>query len=1099
MMKKKNFFSSGKRLMRSVLFALVGCFCTYAASAQNYIPQIGDKIKTDDGVFIVRGANLISNPSFDEGLTDWTDGKGNPLSETNFAIVPGEGPDGTACLSALSGAGSNSEKSMKTGWAITEGKTYLFSCWAKRTASGMSSNTQYSKICQGNSATDAGTQITLVNYKADTWVQTQAVFTAEKPYCVAQFGWLNSATSLDCFFLGEVELSSELSTDKLEGAIADAELLLTSTEEGSERGQYTAEVRKALQDAIDAARNMLSTASTQQEVNDAYAELTAAQSLYRDSANPPFTVGVKYSLIHNSGRYLTTGGDNGYVKIFDADDESLAQVFTLVPAPEGAVAKGYNLKAEDGTYIYREGSWDTKSSSTVDLTTANAIFQVVDYGTFIQLKNMGSGSVLGTDATSSGAGVYSNKNGTGSNNCWNIKKFVPVSERDDQYYFEETLENALNKYDGINSALCGVKAFMISAEAYKAFGDAIAASQEMTDYAAAKALLLDAMAAFDANKINPPVEGVEYHIIHVSNNTLHQGEGSTQPTLATTDETTEQKFSFVPSDIAGAYYIKNLATDSYLAKSTSSAWDTQWVSEASSDEAKWIISVYGEKMYTIQNVAGKGCLGCDATNDGSTIYCDKAASVNNSHWNVTDGSEDIPLEREAFEAALEQAKAVKGEMVEGYHPGEYFASDITAFAAVIAKAETDAKKAVDQETLDAVTAQLIIDTETYKGRAHEESVAPEYLQNLIAECKSEYDAAVVGIEKGQYTEAVKAAYSKAIEAAEAATDAEAAIVALTEARDTFRNSAITVERAAFKALIATAEGTLSTAVVGDCNGQYPAEAVDTYREAVAAAKTIYNNVETSQEGIDAALAELDAANKTFAAQKVTIDFSLLKSVIADANDAMKKAEPEKGDGPGKYPVAAFDKLAAAVNEAQSVVGSNTHNQNAVDDMADKLTLAVEEFNESRVDNDYSELQALVDYADQLLAGAVIGTEEGNYTQEDFDYLSASVAKCEGALSSTLQDEIDKAVKILKRDIDIFKGSVITSINAVFAKSGLTVSGGRLSMKNLPADAVVCVYTVGGQLVASAVGENVDLSLDNGIYIVRLTTNGTSVAKRIVVK
>lgn len=1098
-MKKNNFFSSGKELMRRVLFTLVGSFCALAANAQNYFPQIGDKIKTDDGVFIVRGANLISNPSFDEGLTDWTAGDGSSLSEANFAIVPGEGPDGTACLSALKSAGSGDPKSMKTGWAITEGKTYLFSCWAKRKASGMSNNTQYSKICQGTSAKDAGTEITRVNYKADTWMQTQVVFTAEKPYCVAQFGWLDSATSLDCFFLGEVEISSELSTDKLEGAIAEAELLLTSTEEGDKKGQYTTEVRKALQDAIDAAKNTLATASAQQEVNDAYAELTAAQSLYRESVNPPFTVGVKYSLIHNSGRYLTSGGDNGFVKIFDADEESLAQVFTFVPAPEGAVANGYNLKAEDGTYIYRVGSWDTKSSSTVDLTTANAIFQVVDYGTFIQVKNMGSGSALGTDATSSGAGVYSNKNGTGGNNCWNIRKFVPVSERDDQYYFEETLENALNKYDAINPALCGVKAFMISAEAYNTFGAAIAKSQEMTDYAAAKELLLDAMAAFDANKINPPVEGVEYHIIHVSNNTLHQAEGSTQPALATTDETTEQTFSFIPSDITGAYYIKNLATDSYIAKVTSSAWDTQWVSEAASDEAKWIISIYGEKMYTIQNVAGKGNLGCDATNDGSTIYCDKAASANNSHWNVTDGSENIPLEREAFEAALEQANTFKGEMVEGYHPGEYYASDITAFAAVIAKAEKDAKKAVDQETLDAVTAQLIADTETYKGKAHEESVAPEYLQNLIAECKSEYDAAVVGIEKGQYTEAVKAAYAEAITTAETATDAEAAIVALTEARDTFRNSAISVDRAAFKALIATAEDALSTAVVGDCNGQYPAEAVDTYREAVTAANTIYNNVETSQEGIDAALADLDAVYKTFVAQKVTIDFSLLKSVIADANTAMKNAEPEKGDGPGKYPVAAFDKLAAAVNEAQSVVGSNTHNQNAVDDMADKLTLAVEEFNESRVDNDYSELIALVEFAGQLLSNAVIGTEVGNYTQEDFDFLSASVAKCEGALNATLQDEIDKAVKILKRDIDIFKGSAITSINALFAKSGLTVSGGRISMKNLPADAVVCVYTVGGQLVASTAGGNVDLSLDKGIYIVRLTTNGASTAQRVVVK
>lgn len=1078
---------------------LVGFLCAYSAGAQNYIPQIGDKIKTDDGVFIVRGSNLIANPSFDDGLVDWTAGDNTALSESNFAIVPGGGPDGTACLSALSGGGSGSAQSVKTGWPVTEGKTYLFSCWAKRTAAGMSSNTQYSKICQGSSATDAGTQITLVNYQADTWVQTQAVFTAEKPFCVAQFGWLNSATSIDCFFLGEVEISSELSTDKLENAIADAELLLSSTEEGDERGQYTAEVRKALQEAIDAARKALSTASTQQEVNDAYTDIVAAQNLYRDSVNPPFTLGVKYSFIHNSGRYLTAGGDNGYVKIYDADDESLAQVFTLVPAPEGAVANGYNLRAEDGTYIYREGSWDTKSSSTIDLTTANAIFQVVDYGTFIQLKNMGSGSVLGTDATSSGAGVYSNKNGTGGNNCWTIKKFVPVSERDDKYYFEETLETAMNKYAGINPALCGAKAFMISAEAYDKFGNAIAESQEMTDYAAAKDLLLEAMANFDANKTNPPVEGVEYHIIHVSNNTLYQEAESTQPTLATTDETTEQKYSFIPSDIAGAYYIKNLATDSYLAKSTASLWDTQWISEASSDEAKWFISIYGEKMYTIQNVAGKGYLGCDASNHGSTIYCDKAASANNSHWNVTDGSEDTPLEREAFEAALEQANTVKTAMVEGYHPGEYFASDITAFAAVIAKAEADAKKAVDQDALDAVTAQLVADTEIYKKKAHEGSVATEYLQNLIAECNSEHDAAVVGVEKGQYTEAAKAVYLKAIEDAEAATDAETAIAALTDARDTFRNSAITVDRAAFKSLIAAAEDIQSTAVAGDCNGQYPAEAIETFNNAVATAKSVYNDVEMSQEDIDAAYTALDAATEAFTAQKVVIDFSLLKSVIADANETMKNAEPEKGDGPGKYPVSAFDELSSEVSIAQTAVGSNTLNQSAINEMADRLTLAIDKFNEARTDNDYSELQALIEYADKLLANAVIGTEVGNYTQEDFDYLSASVSKCEGALSSTLQDEIDKAAKILKRDIDIFEGSAITSIRTVFAKSNLTISDGRLCMNNLPANAYANVYTIDGKLVATSAGETIDMSLTKGVYVIRLTIGTTSESKRVVVK
>ena len=94
--------------------------------AQNVIPQKGDKITTNDGIFVVSGDNMITNPSFDDGFTDWTAGDNSALSEDNFEIVSSGGADGGAYLHGLGSAGSGSNKSLKRGWALTPGKTYVF-------------------------------------------------------------------------------------------------------------------------------------------------------------------------------------------------------------------------------------------------------------------------------------------------------------------------------------------------------------------------------------------------------------------------------------------------------------------------------------------------------------------------------------------------------------------------------------------------------------------------------------------------------------------------------------------------------------------------------------------------------------------------------------------------------------------------------------------------------------------------------------------------------------------------------------------------------------------------------------------------------------
>lgn len=74
-------------------------------------------------------------------------------------------------------------------------------------------------------------------------------------------------------------------------------------------------------------------------------------------------------------------------------------------------------------------------------------------------------------------------------------------------------------------------------------------------------------------------------------------------------------------------------------------------------------------------------------------------------------------------------------MKPGYKTGEYFQEDITAFSKVISKAKSDANKAQSQEALDAVTAQLLVDIDTYVAKKHDH----DYL-NLTA-LKAEIDKA----------------------------------------------------------------------------------------------------------------------------------------------------------------------------------------------------------------------------------------------------------------------------------------------------------------------------------------------------------------------
>ena len=100
---------------------------------------------------------------------------------------------------------------------------------------------------------------------------------------------------------------------------------------------------------------------------------------------------------------------------------------------------------------------------------------------------------------------------------------------------------------------------------------------------------------------------------------------------------------------------------------------------------------------------------------------------------------------------------------------------------------------------------------------------------------------------------------------------------------------------------------------------------------------------------------------------------------------------------------------------------------------------------------------------------------------DADYyadLVASIQKGKNAMSSTNQDEIDKVVKILRRDIEIFR-IMVTGIDSL--------------TELLPADATIQVFSIDGK----AMGNRLDSLQKNRTYILRIQAYGTWLSRKVV--
>lgn len=213
--------------------------------------------------------------------------------------------------------------------------------------------------------------------------------------------------------------------------LSKAQNALDTTKEGSAPGEFPVEARQALRDAMDRARALIDVAD-EAAAKEAASVLAKAIETYLASYNP--IVAGDYRFLHNaSGLMLSAGWKDSKNCIFLLPDNTSAenqgsecnQVFTLVPAPDGANVSGFNLKVGDNEYVYRD-SWNLYVSDKPQLKTKNYIFNVEFDGDFVRIKNEGSGKYFGNDENEAWASMYSDKDGKGNDkSCFRLISNAP--------------------------------------------------------------------------------------------------------------------------------------------------------------------------------------------------------------------------------------------------------------------------------------------------------------------------------------------------------------------------------------------------------------------------------------------------------------------------------------------------------------------------------------------------------------------------------------------------------------------------------------------------------------------------------------------------
>lgn len=396
--------------------------------------------------------------------------------------------------------------------------------------------------------------------------------------------------------------------------------------------------------------------------------------------------------------------------------------------------------------------------------------------------------------------------------------------------------------------------------------------------------------------------------------------------------------------------------------------------------------------------------------------------------------------KDELEAAIAAAKTKFAAAEVGIAEGKYYLSAIEQFEAKIAEFEASAGEVSEQEACDALTEEVTAATEAFAANAEVQAVA-DVLNDAITCCEALYEAEKdnVGTDKGQRPQEAVDAFAAAIAAAKAVTaPTEADLESLIDARTAFFAGAVSVDRTPLRKAIEAAEAEeFSDLKAGDFDGYYPQEKIDSFNEALTAAKAAEADMTKTQEEVDACTTALNTAIAELRKAVVKINFTELDKELAAAEAALAGVT-EIGSGDGKCPQAVVDALNAVITEAKAIDRAAI-NQAGVDAMAGKLTEATAKFSTDLVAST-GIADAIAD-AQTLLDGAEEGFKPGCYPASAIDGLRSAIesASAVAGNAASTQAELIAAVATLKTAVENFKSQAVpandlTEINATIAEA-----------------------------------------------------------------
>lgn len=226
--------------------------------------------------------------------------------------------------------------------------------------------------------------------------------------------------------------------------------------------------------------------------------------------------------------------------------------------------------------------------------------------------------------------------------------------------------------------------------------------------------------------------------------------------------------------------------------------------------------------------------------------------------------------------------------------------------------------------------------------------------------------------------------------------------------------------------ISVVQGIYNSAVVGDMAGNYPQEAKDTLGAAIEKAKAELDKDPDSVR-VQELVQELKTAVSNFRNQAVKINRIKLAVLIDEVDAVLNSLNTERlaelTEEQRNVVESAIEELKVQKASAITVYETVKVGQSQIDGAYDSLKVAFDNYLE--VADEQAKYEAALAIAKEIVGNAVVGSGNGQYTQEAVEALNAAIDKAEADFANVTDiNEIATIVEELNSEVETFKSSVI---------------------------------------------------------------------------